>query len=198
MTESNRIEYKRELSDSFEKEYVQWKLASLEKVGKRLRDADPVPAEAGMRRHDRGGASNDFARVDASAILRLSASQNVPKIVAAYSKDVFSFSSRFVRVVLPISEDALKNELLENKYDTGAQSDNEGHVRDVLMLLVHRDLSTAEIRDSLLMDSTTGALKRTLKKLISLQFVAYTIPDKPTSRNQKYRLTKKGRTYLDS
>jgi len=40
--------------------------------------------------------------------------------------------------------------------------------------------------------SRTGNFKRGLEKLILLELVAMTIPDKPTSRLQKYRLTGKG------
>jgi hypothetical protein len=36
--------------------------------------------------------------------------------------------------------------------------------------------------------SKTGALKRTLRELIADGRVAYTLPDKPTSRLQRYRL----------
>ena len=42
----------------------------------------------------------------------------------------------------------------------------------------------------------TGALKRLVQDLLSEKLIQRTIPDKPNSRLQKYRLTKKGIDYL--
>ena len=44
----------------------------------------------------------------------------------------------------------------------------------------------------------TGNFKRSLDKLLTGGFVERTIPDKPTSPNQRYRLTTKGRAWLES
>lgn len=42
----------------------------------------------------------------------------------------------------------------------------------------------------------TGNFKKGLQRLIDERLIEYTIPEKPTSRLQKYRLTKKGRTRM--
>jgi DNA-binding PadR family transcriptional regulator len=42
----------------------------------------------------------------------------------------------------------------------------------------------------------TGNFKRNLAKLIEHKFLEMTIPDKPQSRLQKYRLTEKGKQWL--
>ncbi len=44
----------------------------------------------------------------------------------------------------------------------------------------------------------TGAFKRTIKELLDRKCVEYTIPDKPNSRLQKYRLTDAGKHLLKS
>lgn len=46
--------------------------------------------------------------------------------------------------------------------------------------------------------SKTGAFKRTVSELLNDSSIKYTVPDKPTSRLQKYRLTEKGRKLLEN
>ena len=44
----------------------------------------------------------------------------------------------------------------------------------------------------------TRAFQRHVEPLIEAGLVERTVPDKPTSRLQRYRITDAGRTYLDS
>jgi len=57
-------------------------------------------------------------------------------------------------------------------------------------------LSAAALVDQLGLKSKTGAFKRSLQELLDKGLAEYTIPDKPNSRLQKYRLTEKGRNLL--
>ena len=57
-------------------------------------------------------------------------------------------------------------------------------------------LSMSEISAKVGRKQVTGALKRLAQDLLSEKFIERTIPDKPNSRLQKYRLTKKGREHL--
>ena len=44
--------------------------------------------------------------------------------------------------------------------------------------------------------SRTGNFKKGLQRLIDLELIALTIPDKPTSSRQRYRITPNGRAWL--
>lgn len=44
--------------------------------------------------------------------------------------------------------------------------------------------------------SKTGAFKRAIKELLESGLIAYTLPDRPNSRLQQYRLTRQGQLAL--
>ena len=69
---------------------------------------------------------------------------------------------------------------------SGAQSEG------ILHLLETGPLSASDLVKGLGLKSKTGAFKRTIKELLELDLIAYTIPDKPDSRLQQYRLTEQG------
>jgi ATP-dependent DNA helicase RecG len=78
----------------------------------------------------------------------------------------------------------------------GAQSEEQA--KAVLIFLENTELSASEIVIKLGLGSKTGAFKRLIKDLLEKQLIEYTIPDKPSSRLQKYRLTKAGKALLGS
>ncbi len=78
---------------------------------------------------------------------------------------------------------------------SGAQSG--AHSQKILQALARKSLSAADLAEALGLQSKTGAFKRTLAELLENELVDYTIPDKPGSRLQKYRLTQKGLEYID-
>lgn len=63
-------------------------------------------------------------------------------------------------------------------------------VHDRVMVAIHaRPLARSEIADAVGHKSITGGLRQALADLMEAGFVAYTRPDKPNSRLQKYRPT---------
>jgi len=67
-----------------------------------------------------------------------------------------------------------------------------------LQALGKRPFSANELSEILGLRSKTGAFKRTIKELMDRKFIEYTIPAKPNSRLQKYRLTDAGKHVLKS
>jgi len=85
--------------------------------------------------------------------------------------------------------------LRRKKDESGAQSGAQSEA--ILQNLEKEPLSAAELAVGLNLQSKTGAFKRTLQELIDSGMIEYTIPEKPTSRLQKYRLTEKRRGLLE-
>jgi len=81
------------------------------------------------------------------------------------------------------------------KDESGAQSGAQSEA--ILNNLEKEPLSAAELSAALDLQSKTGAFKRNLQELIDRGLIEYTIPGKPTSRLQKYRLTEKGCELLE-
>lgn len=66
----------------------------------------------------------------------------------------------------------------------------------VLNLLTEGPRQKVELSKSLGQKEISGQLNKVVRDLLKNELIAYTLPDKPTSRLQKYRLTRKGRTEL--
>ena len=78
--------------------------------------------------------------------------------------------------------------------DHGAQSESQSN--QIIHAIWQGPLSMNELVNILGLKSKTGALKRTICELLANKLLVYTIPDKPNSRLQKYRLTEKWRDLL--
>ena len=66
----------------------------------------------------------------------------------------------------------------------------------IMAALLKAPLSMNELVMALGLKSKTGSLKRTVNELLAGELIEYTIPDKPSSRLQKYRLSTKGQRML--
>jgi ATP-dependent DNA helicase RecG len=81
--------------------------------------------------------------------------------------------------------------------DAGSEAQSEAQSAGIVRSLASGPLSARELVDKLGLKSKTGALKRSLHELLNRGLAEYTIPGKPNSRLQKYRLTEKGRKVLN-
>lgn len=71
----------------------------------------------------------------------------------------------------------------------------ESGAEKILLLLQKEPLAKSKMAAQLGLNTVSGALNRLVKELLIKGLIEYTIPDKPNSRLQKYRLTEKGKNY---
>ena len=67
----------------------------------------------------------------------------------------------------------------------------------VVGMLKQQSLSKIEKSQRIGQKEISGRLNQIIRQLLAEHLVEYTIPDKPASRLQKYRLTPKGQSWLD-
>ena len=105
------------------------------------------------------------------------------------------------RIVVKVPEfGAIAPQGVPLKSESGAQSRAQSGAQSgaILQALGGHPLSANGLIEILELKSKTGAFKRTIKELLDRKFIEYTIPDKPNSRLQKYRLTNEGKHVLKS
>ena len=163
MTETNRIEYKRELTSELdiEKEVVAF-----------LNYKEGGYIYIGI---DKDGSTVDVSDVE----LVESLGSGIPRILRAYGEDCFKFTDNFIRITLPISA-----------HD---HASNHASVQvEKLVSILTGEMWRSELQGLLSIKNRDYFRTDYLNPAISNGYVELTIPDKPNSRNQKYRLTAKG------
>jgi len=76
------------------------------------------------------------------------------------------------------------------------ESQPESMEMRVLTLLTKESLSKSAISSALGQKEISGHLNQVIRVLLNDQTLEYTLPDKPNSRLQQYRLTEKGKVLL--
>ncbi|MFD1630574.1 Fic family protein [Pseudopedobacter beijingensis] len=104
-------------------------------------------------------------------------------MLKAYAKECFQFSDDFLRLILPASEQLTPQDTPQ--------------VEELLKIMVGQH-SRQELQELLALTDRENFRLNYLQPAINNGYVVLTIPDKPTSKNQKYYLTEKGKQYLNS
>jgi len=80
--------------------------------------------------------------------------------------------------------------------ESGQESGQESEVDLKILKSLKKPKSRSEIAKGLGHKTISGSINRAVSRLLGKNLIEYTIPDKPQSRLQKYRLTGKGKSWL--
>ena len=124
----------------------------------------------------------------------------VPRILEKYEPSIFEIFPNFLRVVfhyaLPFETEA------QVKAQVKAQVEAQVELPDwqikILKTCSLKEKSSQELVEALGYSSRSGHFKKGLQSLIEHKFIERTLPDKPKSRLQKYRITDKGWALIDN
>ena len=111
----------------------------------------------------------------------------IPRILRAYGEDCFKFTDNFIRITLPISaHDHASN------HASNHASDHASVQVEKLVSILTGEMGRSELQGLLSIKNRDYFRTDYLNPAISNGYIELTIPDKPNSQNQKYRLTAKG------
>lgn len=102
-----------------------------------------------------------------------------------------SYTGEFL-IRFRLGKGALKARQVGSRAESGAESGAESTGLKILRLLSEKECSKSEIANILGQNTITGFLNRMMNKLIKDGMITRTLPDKPMSRLQKYRIAPAG------
>lgn len=107
----------------------------------------------------------------------------IPRILKSYGKECFKFTENILRMIFPVFERSTPQVTPQ--------------VEELIKIL-ECEMNRQEIQEKLKLVNRKHFRLHYLKKALESGFIEMTIPDKPNSRLQKYRLTEKGRLWKES
>ena len=115
----------------------------------------------------------------------------IPRILRAYGADCFKFTDNFIRITLPISvQDGTQS--APSQHPVSTQSVPSVENIDKLIGFCTEARSFSEMLAFMDLTDRTKFRRKYIHPLLNAGILEQTMPDKPNSRNQKYKLTAKG------
>ena len=122
----------------------------------------------------------------------------VPRILRSYGKECFKFTENFLRMIFPATEQVTAQDTAQVTAQDTAQVTAQvtEQVKELIKILSEK-MDRQEIQDMLGLSHREHFRAKYLKPALEQGFIEMTIPDKPNSRLQKYRLTILGKQLKD-
>lgn len=126
----------------------------------------------------------------------------VPRILEAYKENCFEFSENFLRLVLPATEQVTEHVTEQVPHKLSPTTDLVSDlVNDLvsdpvekLIMVMDKEYSISELMNFLKLSHKPNFRKNYLQPAVESGIIELTIPEKPSSSKQKYRLTQKGKS----
>lgn len=117
----------------------------------------------------------------------------VPRILQAYDKDCFKFSDNYLRMVFPASEKISLSIIGQDAMQVAMQVTTQVTTQvETLLRVFIGEHTRQDLQDRLKLANRENFRKNYLQPALDDQLIELTIPEKPNSSKQKYRLTAKG------
>lgn len=114
----------------------------------------------------------------------------IPRILETYGKECFHFSENFLRMVFPAIEKVAPQDTPQDTPQVTPQVEG-------LLTAMDGELSRVEIQDKMGLSDKRNFKENYLSPALEWGLIEMTIPEKPSSKNQKYRLTQRGKGVLN-
>ena len=141
--------------------------------------------------------NKELMRIYRDVELVESLGSGIPRILKAYGEDCFKFTDNFIRITFPISTHGI---VVDHASDHASDraSDHASVQVEKLVSALTREMGRSELQELLSIKNRDYFRTDYLNPAINNGYIELTIPDKPNSRNQKYRLTAKGIALKDT